>query len=163
MTDPKIELFPTVRIVTPNSEITIPCELVTPDIAITPYMEVDSYQFGGGYRLTHVPTGLAFGAGQACLECAREAARQMAATTVDWESITTHDSEAFKASLGDQYEAVIAALRLFGKCGQQMCFHDEETCDACGMERQHAPYCIYIVGPMVAEHNARIQAKEGAN
>lgn len=151
----KLKLFPTARIVSADSFTHVAAEMVTPDIAIIPYLDMSdgTYKLGGGFAITHVASGRAFASGQACLECARHVAGRLAGTTVDWPSVDFRDVAAFKASLGDQFDAVVSALRLLGDCGQQMCFHDERVCRACGMERQHASYCIHVVGPMVAAFN----------
>lgn len=153
----KLELFPTTRIANINSEVTVLCEPVTPGIAITPYLDLGdgAYRLGGGFTITHTPTGRCFAAGQACIECARAAARALAAIPVDWNAIDPTSAESVHASLGEHRSAPSKALRLFGRCAQQVCFHNDEPCDACGMEMQHASYCIYVVGPMVAELNAK--------
>lgn len=164
MIDLKLDQFPTATVRNINSSTTVPCEIVTEGIAITPYLDLtleEGYRLGGGFTLTHPPTGQTFVRGQACIECAHEVGRRLAALPVDWPSLDLADAEKAKTLIGDSYEAMIAALRLFGKCAQQTCFHDEQ-CGACGMERQHAPHCIYVVGPMVAEQNARILAKEAS-
>jgi hypothetical protein len=160
--DPKLDLFPTTRIANFNSSTFVPCETITDGIAITPFLDLgeSSHAFGGGFNITHTPSGRTFVHGQACIECARETGRRLAATGVDWTTLDITNADTLKAGVGDQYDALVKALQLFGKCAQQVCFHDDETCDACGMARQHAPYCIYVVGPMVAEQNARILAKE---
>jgi hypothetical protein len=163
--EPKIELFPTTTVVTPNSSTTVHCEMFGDAFAVTPYLAITDdggYELGGGFNITHVPTGRKFGENQACIECAREVARRVSALPVDWMSLDISSAETVHAALGEHRAAVGKALRLFGQCAQQCCFHDEEACGACGMTKQHAPYCIYVVGPMVAENNARILANEAA-
>jgi hypothetical protein len=159
-TDLKLELFPTVVARSADSSIAVPGERVCDGLAITPYLDLGEgeYLLGGGFNITHV-SGKVVAPGQACIECAREAGRQLAATGIDWPAIVVDNAQALRASLGDKYEAVITALRLFGKCAQQVCFHEEEECGACGFSRQHAPYCISVVAPMVAELNAQAGAR----
>lgn len=151
----KLELFPTARIVSPNSSATLPAELITPDIAIVPALNISdgAYTLGGGFGLTHVASGWAITPEQACIECARECARRLTATSVRWGDIDGPENPGqLQTLIGDQHEAVADALRLFRQCGQQMCFHDE-PCEVCGGTRQHASYCIYVVGPMVVRAN----------
>ncbi len=152
----KLDLFPTARIAGVDSSVRVPAEMVSPAIAVTPCLSMADgvYAFGGGFTITHAASGRAFTPGQACLACARHVAGLLAATTVDWEHVDFADAPAFKASLGDQFEAVVAAIRLFGTCEQHLCFHEEQPCGACGATRQHASYCIHVVLPMVAGLNA---------
>ncbi|HEX5772228.1 MAG TPA: hypothetical protein VFY11_14810 [Nocardioidaceae bacterium] len=158
--DLRFDLFPTVALRSADSSITVPGERVCDGLFITAALDLGEgeYLLGGGFNVTHGPSGKATFPGQVCIECAREIGRRLAATGVDWTAIGTDDQKVFKASLGDKAEAVIAALSLFRKCAQQVCFHEDEECEACGFTRQHAPYCISVVGPMVAEMNARAGA-----
>lgn len=149
-----LSTFPTVAVVGPlGSSLAVPCEPVTDGLVITPYLDLGENvpQLGGGFNITHVPTGRLIVSGQACLECAREVGRRLAATGVRWPEIDANDPRGFDA-LGDQRKAVVDALRLFEKCQQRMCFidGDDEPCGACGMVRQHASYCMHVVVPMVA-------------
>lgn len=158
--DLKLELFPTVVTRGIDSSIAVPGEPVCDGLFITPFLDLGEgeYRLGGGFNVTHGPSGKATFPGQVCIECAREIGRRLAATAVDWTAIGTDDQKVFKASLGDNAEAVIAALSLFRKCAQQVCFHEDEECEACGFTRQHAPYCISVVAPMVAVQNARAES-----
>ncbi len=162
---PKLEQFPTTTLKSTDSAITVPCEPVADGLAITPYLGLDRARqhFGGGFTLTHTPSGLMFSPGQACLECARETARLLAETGLDWTAINPGSPTTVKASLGERHDAVMSALRLFTKCTQRMCFHDgtgeEYVCDVCGLRGgEHASHCIHEVLPMVAELNAAAEA-----
>jgi hypothetical protein len=156
---PTIEGFPTTNIVSfSGGSLAVPCEPVAEGLAITPCLDLgeDRPLLGGGFVVTHTPTGRLVGAGQTCLECAREIGRRLAATGVAWAGLDVGDADKFKAGVGEHRPAVIAALRLSQKCQQQMCFiaDDDEPCGACGMVRQHAHYCMHVVVPMVVELNA---------
>lgn len=161
MPDPTVTLgdFPTATIKSRDSALTVPCEPVGDGLAITPWLGVSETppQFGGGFTLTHTPTGFGLAPVQACLECVREVGRRLAATAVRWPDVDATDNQTLRASLGADYDTVIAALRLLRKCEQRMCFieGDDEPCGACGMVRQHADYCMHVVLPMVAELNDR--------
>jgi hypothetical protein len=160
MTEIKFDLFPTVALRSADSSITVPGERICDALFVTAVLDLGEgeYRLGGGFNVTHGPSGKATFPGQVCIECAREIGRRLAATSVDWTVIGTDSQDAFKESLGDNREAVIAALSLFRKCAQQTCFHEEDECEACGFTRQHAPYCVAVVAPMVAEQNARVEA-----
>jgi hypothetical protein len=160
----KLKLFPTVRIVTQDSFASVPAELVSPSIAVVPAVNLNTslnadynsgYTFNGGFTVTRVASGRAFAPGQACLACTRDAATQLAATTIDWDNVNFGDA-ALKPDFGDQLTAVTAAVRLFRDCAQQLCSPDDQPCGACGMTRQHAPYCAHVVVPMVAALNAHV-------
>lgn len=158
--DLTFSLFPTVTLRSADSVITVPGERICDGLFITAVLDLGEgeYLLGGGFNVTHGPSGKAAFPGQVCIECAREIGRRLTATGVDWTAINSDSQATFKASLGDHAEPVIAALSLFRKCAQQVCFHEDEECEACGFTRQHAPYCISVVGPMVAEMNARAGA-----
>jgi hypothetical protein len=122
--------FPTTRIVSADSATDVPCEPVAPGIAITPYLDLGESEprLGGGFTITHTASGRGFVSSQACLECARVAGRRLASTGVDWLAIDPTDAGTVKASVGeDKYEAVVDALRLFQRCHQRMCWHDEDA------------------------------------
>jgi hypothetical protein len=165
----KLEQFPTTTLKTVDSSITVPCEPVADGLAITAYLDLEYARphFGGGFTLTHTPSGYMISPGQACLECARESGRLLAELDVDWTAINPANPGTVKASLGDHYAAAMSALRLFTKCTQRMCFHDgtgeEFVCDVCGLRGgEHASHCIHEVLPMVAELNAAAEAARAA-
>lgn len=149
--------FPTATIKGQDSALTVPCEPVTDGLAITPCLDFGENppRLGGGFTLTHTPTGRALTPGQACLECVRETGRRLAATGVRWPDVDATDNRSLRATIGAHYDTVIAALLLLHKCEQRMCFieSDDEPCGACGMVRQHADYCMHVVLPMVAVLN----------
>jgi hypothetical protein len=161
----KFDLFPTTELSSPTGNITVPCEPIASGIAITPYLDLGEgvYQLGGGFAITHTPSGKTFVHGQACIECARSAARQLGALDVDWTTIDPTDKGTMQASLGEKLTDAGKALRPFTNCVQQVCAVSDdgelETCEACGFTGTHAPYCIQIVGPMVAELNAKAVAR----
>lgn len=161
MTDATFSLadFPTATIRGNGSALTVPCEPVGDGLAITPCLDFSEQapRLGGGFTLTHTPTGFVLAAGQACMECVREVGRRLAATAVRWPDVDATDNQSLRDSLGADYDTVIAALRLLQKCEQRMCFieGDDEPCGACGMVRQHANHCMYVVLPMVAALNER--------
>lgn len=158
--------FPTVEIPTQYGPVTIPHQQIAPGISVTPYLDrtETEHRFGGGFTLTHTPSGRVFAAGQACIECATVAARQIAGTGLDWTQADISTAETMHAFLGDHRETVGKALRGFTKCVQQVCAVGDdgvlEECEACGFTGSHAPYCIDMVLPMVAEQNSRALAKE---
>lgn len=158
----KRELFPTAHLTSTTGSITVPAELITPGIAITPYLDLSEgvYQLGGGFTLTHTTSGRMFIAGQACIECARATAQRLAALDIAWTSVDPSSKDTIKASLGDRYADAIKAMRVFGNCVQQVCAVGDdgklETCDACGFVGSHAPYCASVVLPMVAAHNKAV-------
>lgn len=156
----KLELFPTATVTGLGGSVSLPAEMVTPGIAIVPCLDLDEgeYRLGGGFNLTHVPSGRTFAAGQACIDCCRHIGGLLAATGVSWPDADTNSAEGLKTSVGVHYDAMIAALLLFRQCQQQMCFHDG-PCDICGLTWSHAPYCMHVVGPKVAAANAAALAR----
>ena len=154
----KLNEFPTVEVQGYDGRLAVPSEIVAPGIAITPYLDLaeGTYQLGGGFRLTHVRTGYAFVAGQACIECARSAATRLAALEVDWDLVDPGDKAKSTAALGEALPAAMKAMGQFQNCQQQVCQLDDdgelEECEACGFKGSHAPFCISMVVPMVPAH-----------
>ena len=128
MTDIKTNPFPIVTIATPHGPLALPGEPVNEYLAITPttaFEDDGTPRLGGGFVLTHIPTGYTLTPYMSCIECCRAAGRRLAAVEVDWAQL---DAPRGILDLPENTQrAIITALAPARYCEAELCTHPEAT------------------------------------
>lgn len=127
-----LEALKTVTIQTEAGPLAVPYEECGNDILITPFVaggKGHKQILGGGFVLTHGPTGYRYPGTQACIECCRAAGRVLAGIPVDWSSLLEGKTLAdFPSSATEDWKRAYVLMR---DCEQDVCEHlTEEASDA---------------------------------
>ena len=111
-------MIDTVTIVTKQGAVSVPVEPVNEWLCIAPTigMDMDGGTRLGEFTLTHRASGMALGEA-ACIECCREAARDVAKLGLDWSGVTAETSREWSRNLPeDKRLAFGAALSTTSGC-----------------------------------------------
>lgn len=83
--------------------ITVTCEKLNDWLAITPAVgrlnDAGDAGFFGGYVLTHIPTGVMFSDGAACLTCCRSGAEVILSLDIDMSEVTKDNVKTYLEDL----------------------------------------------------------------
>lgn len=123
--------FPTVTIHTSDGDLTVPCEPVGEYLAITPgfqmYGDADGFQASlpGTFEVHLRKTGRPLTESGGCIVCARQYAKVLAESPIDW---STSDDE-----ITTQAAALPDEIRIELARGRDLAFRcDSEWCDRTG-------------------------------
>jgi hypothetical protein len=118
------------RIATDSGDVTVICEPVTDELAITPTFGMDNEGrtlLTGHFTLTHRITGQSVSDGDGCIHCCRAVAGEIAAMGLDWVA-AAWDGAAFVAALTqDQRRHLATVSALEWMCDQEPCHEREGT------------------------------------
>ncbi|AEV86702.1 hypothetical protein ACWT_5685 [Actinoplanes sp. SE50] len=156
----KIPSFPACTVVTSNGPVTVPCEPISDDLAITPVFGMtEDFRavLGGDFLITHRATGLHVSDGPGCIECCRSAGKALVATGVDWSAITAGGGAEFMRALPDETRRAVAEARTVSwSCDIEYCnpWPEGATAERAQSKTNHLR--------QIVEQNARIVAAQEA-
>ncbi|TBL29076.1 hypothetical protein EYA84_25330 [Verrucosispora sp. SN26_14.1] len=131
ITNPAPAPLATATVTTDSGPIVLPCEPISEWLAITPVVGMDKdgkTWFDGGFTITHLPTGLAFGEGPACINCCRSSGQKFAAMDTDWSALTAATASEWAAGLSDADRETLMLYRpLEWRCDAELCDAPEAT------------------------------------
>lgn len=152
--------FPTCTITTAEGPVTVPCEPISDDLAITPALGMtEDFRalLDGGFVITHRATGLYVSDGPGCIECCRSAGKALLATGVDWSAITAEVPAGFWQAMPTGTRMAVAEARTVSwSCDSEDCdpWPEGATGERAASRTSHLR--------RVVEQNARIVAAEVA-